>query len=104
MLTQVFGGVGLSAMACGFWGGSTPSFSFGQGGDAPVYIGAKGLGSASNRQNMVYGVYRAGTWFLDESGSGAPTLTINFGVPDSGCTALETALEWQWKLLARHLS
>jgi hypothetical protein len=28
---------------------------------------------------VVYGVYRDGTWFLDETGSGAPTTTINFG-------------------------
>jgi hypothetical protein len=45
----------------------------------PVYIGAKGFGNATNRQNVVYGVYRAGTWFLDTNGSGAPTVTANFG-------------------------
>jgi hypothetical protein len=58
---------------------STPAFSFGQGGDIAVHIGAKGFGNATNRQNMIYGVYRAGTWYLDEFGSGAPTRTINFG-------------------------
>jgi hypothetical protein len=28
---------------------------------------------------MVYGVYRAGTWFIDETGSGTPTRIVNFG-------------------------
>jgi hypothetical protein len=57
----------------------TPSFSFGAGGDVAVYIGAKGFGNATDRRNVVYGVYRAGIWYLDETGSGAPTKTFNFG-------------------------
>jgi hypothetical protein len=28
---------------------------------------------------MIYGVYRAGTWFIDEFGVGSPTTTVNFG-------------------------
>jgi hypothetical protein len=58
---------------------STPSFSFGAGGDVAVYIGARNFGNATDRRNVIYGVYRAGTWFLDETGSGAPTKTVNFG-------------------------
>jgi hypothetical protein len=57
----------------------TPTFFFGQGGDVPIYIGAKGHGNATNRQNVVYGVYRGGTWFIDEFGTGTPTITVNFG-------------------------
>jgi hypothetical protein len=57
----------------------TPAFSFGMGGDVAVIIGAKGFGNLTNRQNMVYGVYRGGTWFIDETGSGTPTKTVNFG-------------------------
>jgi hypothetical protein len=53
--------------------------TFGTGGDVAVHIGAKGFGNATDRRNVVYGVYRAGTWFIDETGSGTPTRTINFG-------------------------
>jgi hypothetical protein len=58
---------------------STPTFSFGTGGDVAVHIGAKNFGNATDRRNVIYGVYRAGTWFIDETGSGAPTRTVNFG-------------------------
>jgi hypothetical protein len=58
---------------------SNPTFSFGMGGDVAVHIGAKGFGNLTNRQNMIYGVYRGGTWFIDETGSGTPTKTVNFG-------------------------
>jgi hypothetical protein len=44
-----------------------------------VHIGAKSFGNATDRQNVVYGVYRAGTWFIDEHGTGAPNITVNFG-------------------------
>jgi hypothetical protein len=66
----------------GLWfvdGLSGYSFFFGQGGDMPVYINAKGSGNNTDRRNVVYGVYRAGTWFIDEFGTGTPTRTINFG-------------------------
>jgi hypothetical protein len=36
-------------------------------------------GNATDRRNVIYGVYRGGTWLLDETGSGAPTRTVNFG-------------------------
>ena len=72
--------VGLFRSGLWFVSGSlTPTFSFGQAGDVAVYMGAKGFGNATNRQNTIYGVYRAGTWFIDETGSGAPTKTVNFG-------------------------
>jgi hypothetical protein len=58
---------------------SIPSFFFGQGGDVAVYIGAKNFGNATDRRNVIYGVYRGGTWFIDENGSGTPTRTVNFG-------------------------
>jgi hypothetical protein len=58
---------------------STPTFSFGTGGDIAVHIGAKGFGNLTDRRNIVYGVYRAGTWFIDENGSGTATRTVNFG-------------------------
>jgi len=73
------GSVGLFRNGLWFLNGSTtPTFAFGSGGDVAVHINAKGYGSG-NRQNMVYGVYRAGTWFIDEFGSGFVTRTISFG-------------------------
>jgi hypothetical protein len=66
----------------GLWfvdGLSGYSFFFGQGGDMPVHINAKGFGNNTDRRNVVYGVYRAGTWFIDEFGTGTPTRTVNFG-------------------------
>jgi len=56
-----------------------PTFAFGTGGDVAVHIGAKGFGNATDRRNMIYGVYRAGTWFIDEFGTGTPNRTVNFG-------------------------
>ena len=44
-----------------------------------VFMGAKGFGNTTNRQNVIYGSIIGGTWFLDENGSGTPTRTINFG-------------------------
>ena len=77
---QARGDLGLFRSGLWFLNGSLqPSFSFGMGGDVAVYIGAKGFGNSTNRQNMIYGVYRSGTWFIDETGSGAPTRTVNFG-------------------------
>jgi hypothetical protein len=80
-----YGAIGLSGLGLfrnGLWfvnGSTSPSFSFGQGGDIAVHIGAKGFGAATNRQDIIYGVYRAGTWYLDEFGTGVPTRTVNFG-------------------------
>jgi hypothetical protein len=78
------GNVGL--FRNGLWfinGSSNPTFSFGQGGDVAVHIGATGFGNTTDRQNMIYGVYRAGTWFLDTIGSGAPNLTVIYSlIPD----------------------
>jgi hypothetical protein len=77
---NIFAGVGLFRNGLWFVGQSSgPTFSFGQGGDVPVYINAKGFGNATDRQNVVYGVYRAGTWFLDTTGLGTPNITVNFG-------------------------
>ena len=58
---------------------STPAFTFGTGGDIAVHIGAKGFGNSTDRRNMIYGVYRAGTWFIDENGVGTPNRTVVFG-------------------------
>jgi len=72
----------LALFRSGLWFvnfGPSPAFSFGQAGDVAVYIGAKNFGNATDRRNVIYGVYRAGTWFIDETGSGAPTKTVNFG-------------------------
>jgi hypothetical protein len=49
--------------------------TFGAGGDVAVHIGAKGFGNATDRQNMIYGVYRAGTWLIGSS----PVVTVQFG-------------------------
>jgi hypothetical protein len=77
-----FGGSQLSDVGLfrnGMWfvgASSTPSFFFGQGGDVPVYIGARGLGNATDRRNVVYGVYRAGIWYLKDL---SDFKTVNFG-------------------------
>jgi hypothetical protein len=63
---------------CGF-GTGAPTFFFGNTGDVAVHIGARGYGNTTDRQNMIYGVYRAGTWYLDETGSGVPTRIVYFG-------------------------
>jgi hypothetical protein len=79
---NVFPNGDLGLFRNGLWflnASTTPSFSFGAGGDVAVYIGAKNFGNATDRRNVVYGVYRAGIWYLDETGSGAPTRIVNFG-------------------------
>ncbi len=48
-------------------------FSLGGAGDRPVALNVSGAGNASDRRNIVYGVYRRGVWHLDTRGSGAPT-------------------------------
>jgi len=76
-----FGG-GLGLFRGGLWflnGSTTPTFSFGTVGDVAVHIAAKEFGNSTNRHNMIYGVYRAGTWLIDEFGVGSPTITVNFG-------------------------
>jgi len=54
-------------------------FSFGTTGDRPVVLKVAGAGNASDRKNVVYGVYRQGMWYLDASGTGAVTATHSFG-------------------------
>jgi hypothetical protein len=75
-------GANVGLFRSGLWflnHGNTPTFAFGMPGDVAVHIGAKGFGNATDRVNMIYGVYRAGTWFIDEFGVGFPTITVNFG-------------------------
>ena len=78
--SNLSGSLGLFRNGLWFLNGSnTPTFSFGAVGDVAVHIGAKGFGNATDRRNMVYGVYRAGIWYLDDFGQGVPTTTVYFG-------------------------
>ena len=54
-------------------------FSFGKAGDRPVTLNVASAGNATDRQGVVYGVYRQGQWFLDTKGSGAVDATHSFG-------------------------
>jgi hypothetical protein len=54
-------------------------FSFGAKGDRPVVLNVAGAGNATDRKNVVYGVYRQGAWYLDAHGSGAVEATHYFG-------------------------
>jgi len=54
-------------------------FSLGTKGDRPVVLNVAGAGNATDRKNVVYGVYRQGKWFLDTKGSGAVDATHDFG-------------------------
>ncbi|MEO8673986.1 MAG: hypothetical protein ABI569_00300 [Casimicrobiaceae bacterium] len=54
-------------------------FSLGTKGDRPVVLNVTGAGNATDRNNVVYGVYRQGKWFLDTKGSGAVDATHDFG-------------------------
>jgi len=58
---------------------TTPTFSFGTVGDVAVHIGAKGLGNAIDRKNVIYGVYRAGVWYLNVSGTNTPNVFHTLG-------------------------
>lgn len=54
-------------------------FSFGTSGDRPVVLNVAGAGNATDRKNVVYGVYRQGQWFLDSKGTGAVDARHSFG-------------------------
>lgn len=54
-------------------------FALGGAGDRPVVLNVKGAGNAADRKNVVYGVYRHGSWYLDTRGSGAVNATHTFG-------------------------
>jgi hypothetical protein len=54
-------------------------FAFGMAGDRPVVINAKGTGNATDRKDIVYGVYRGGVWHLDTQGTGKAGATHAFG-------------------------
>jgi hypothetical protein len=54
-------------------------FSFGTAGDRPLVLNVAGAGNDTDRRNVVYGVYRAGMWYLDTDGSGAVGATHSFG-------------------------
>jgi hypothetical protein len=59
--------------------GADIRFSLGMAGDRPVVLNVKGAGNASDRRNVVYGVYRRGMWYLDTKGTGAVDATHGFG-------------------------
>jgi hypothetical protein len=54
-------------------------FSLGTAGDRPVVLNVRGAGNASDRRNVVYGVYRRGMWYLDTKGTGAVDAAHGFG-------------------------
>lgn len=54
-------------------------FSLGIPGDRPVVLNVAGAGNATDRRNVVYGVYRKGMWYLDTKGAGAASATHSFG-------------------------
>ena len=54
-------------------------FSLGGAGDRPVALNVSGAGNASDRRNIVYGVYRRGVWHLDTRGSGVADATHALG-------------------------
>lgn len=54
-------------------------FGLGAPGDQPVVLNVRGTGNATDRRNVVYGVYRNGTWFLDTKGAGAVDASHLFG-------------------------
>jgi len=56
-------------------------FSLGTLGDRPVALNVAGAGNATDRKNVVYGVYRQGTWYLDTRGTGVVDATHVFGGP-----------------------
>ena len=61
--------------------GADIRFSLGTSGDRPVALNVPGAGNATDRKNVVYGVYRQGTWYLDTKGTGGVSATHGFGGP-----------------------
>lgn len=61
--------------------GADIRFSLGTSGDRPVALNVAGTGNATDRKNVVYGIYRQGTWYLDTKGTGAVDATHAFGGP-----------------------
>jgi hypothetical protein len=57
----------------------TTEFALGTGGDRPVVLNVDGAGNKTDRRNIVYGVYRQGTWYLDRNGDGVVDATHTFG-------------------------
>jgi hypothetical protein len=67
-------------LATGKRGGEvTSEFVLGAAGDRPVVLNVDGAGNATDRRNVVYGVYRQGTWYLDRNGDGVVDATHTFG-------------------------
>ena len=60
--------------------------------------------NVANRRNVIYGVYRAGTWFIDTLNTGAPTYTFNFGGLSQDVPLLLPGWNGERTVLARHLS
>ena len=56
----------------------TTEFGLGTGGDRPVVLNVAGAGNETDRRNVVYGVYRQGTWYLDRNGDGVVDATHTF--------------------------
>jgi hypothetical protein len=54
-------------------------FGFGSAGDRPVVLNVRGAGNSTDRKNVLYGVYRRGTWYLDTKGNGTIDATHVFG-------------------------
>jgi len=54
-------------------------FLFGAAGDRPVVLNVKGAGNATDRRDVIYGVYRDGVWHLDTQGTGKVSATHMFG-------------------------
>jgi hypothetical protein len=54
-------------------------FRLGADGDRPVLLNVAGRGNRSDRQNLVYGVYRNGIWHIDLDGDGVVDVTHAFG-------------------------
>lgn len=54
-------------------------FSLGGAGDRPVVLNVKGAGNATDRRDVVYGVYRRGIWYLDTKGAGTVDATHALG-------------------------
>ena len=54
-------------------------FWFGAPGDRPVVLNVQGAGNATDRRNLVYGVYRRGMWYLDTRGTGQVEVGHVFG-------------------------
>jgi hypothetical protein len=59
--------------------GALLRFDFGMGGDRPLVVNAHGRGNDRDRRNLIYGVYRAGIWYLDLDGDSRADVMHAFG-------------------------